>query len=85
LAGRIRLERAYTTPAELENRILLTKGERTSETVVPATDHFRLMLENICTIIQNGSDFSFLNRQAATIAKLADQMQKGCMEPIYAA
>lgn len=79
-SGRIRLERAYTTPAELENRIVLTVGAKTTETVVPAADHFRLMLEKICTIIQTGSDFSVLNRQAATIARLAEQMEKGCME-----
>jgi len=83
--GRIRLERAYTTPAELENRISITNGDTAAETVVPAADHFRLMIENICTIIQTGSDFSFLNRQAATIAKLAELMKRGCMEQCYAA
>jgi predicted dehydrogenase len=81
--GKIRLEMAYTTPAELENRIYLTSGTRTTETVVAAADHFKLMLESICTIIQTGSDFSHLGEQAATVARLADLIYKGCMESRY--
>jgi predicted dehydrogenase len=81
--GMIRLERAYTTPSDYENRIFFTTGNRTEEISVPAADHFKLMIESICNIIQTNSDFSFLNRQAATIALLADQMEKGCMEKLY--
>ncbi len=81
--GMIRLERAYTTPSDYENRIFFTAGNRTEEISVPAADHFKLMIENICNMIQTNSDFSFHNRQAATIALLADQMEKGCMEKLY--
>ncbi|NVN98751.1 MAG: Gfo/Idh/MocA family oxidoreductase [Geobacteraceae bacterium] len=81
--GKIRVERAYTTPAERENRIFLTVGSKTSETVVPAVDHFQLMIEEISNIILTDSDFTHLNRQAEIIARLADQMEKGCMENRY--
>lgn len=82
--GKIRLERAYTTPAEYENSIFVTAGSITSETVVPAADHFELMIENICNLIQTNGDYSFLNRQAALMAKLADCIEQGCMEEKYA-
>lgn len=81
--GKIRVERAYTTPAELENRIFLTVGSKTTETVVPAADHFQLMIEHIADIILTGNSFTHLNRQAEIIARLADQMEKGCMGNRY--
>lgn len=79
-AGIIRVDRAYTTPAETENRIQLLTGSKVTETIVPAVDHFRLMVENICEIIRTGSDYEFLRKQAATVAKLASLVEKGCME-----
>lgn len=81
--GRIRLERAYTTPTDYGNRIFFTVENRTTEIVVPTADHFRLMIESISRIIQSGSDYAFLSRQTATIARLADLMEKGCMEKLY--
>lgn len=81
--GKIRVERAYTTPAELENRIFLTVGSKTTGKVVPAADHFQLMIEQITDIILTGSSYTHLNRQAEIIARLADQMEKGCMENRY--
>ncbi len=82
--GSIRLERAYTTPEDYTNSIFLSSADTVTETVIPAADHFRLMLENICLLIRTGSDFSHLNRQAATMARLADNMAQGCMENKYA-
>lgn len=79
-SGKISLERAYTTPADYENRIILTTNDKVTATIVPAADHFRLMIESICQIIRTGSDYSFLNRQAGLIAKLAEMMACGCME-----
>jgi len=78
--GKIRLERAYTTPADYENRIILTTNNNVTEIIVPAADHFVLMIESICHLIRTGSDYSFLYRQAGLIAKLADMMECGCME-----
>lgn len=79
-AGKIRVERAYTTPADLESRIVLTVGSRVTETAVPPADHFKLMIEYIADIILTGSDFTHLGRQAKIMAMLADLMEKGCME-----
>lgn len=81
--GTIRVERAYTTPADYENRLLLTLNDGVTEVTVPPADHFQLMIDNICHIIRSGSDYSFLNRKALAIAQLADQMYKGCLENSY--
>jgi hypothetical protein len=77
--GKIRLERAFTTPSDFPNRIILTEGSIVSEIPVEAADHFQLMIEGISEIILNGKDFSFLKRRAALIARLADDMERGCM------
>jgi len=82
-SGKIRVDRAYTTPADYDNRIVIATGDGEKEIVVPAADHFQLMLENICHIIRTGSDYSHLNRQALTIAQLADRMHKRCLENRY--
>lgn len=81
--GTIRVDRAYTTPPDYENRICLTHNDGVTEIAVPPADHFQLMIDNICHIIRSGSDYSFLNRQALAIAQLADQMHKGCLENSY--
>jgi predicted dehydrogenase len=81
--GTIKVERAYTTPADCENRILLTLNGGVTEITVPPADHFQLMIDNICHIIRTGSDYALLNRQALTIAQLADRMHKGCLENSY--
>jgi len=77
-AGKIRLERAFTTPGDYPNRIILTEGSAVTEIPVPPADHFQLMIEDISDIILTGRDFSFLNRRAAFIARLADDMERGC-------
>lgn len=81
--GTIRVDRAYTTPDDYENRIRLTLKDGVTEIAVPPSDHFQLMIDNICYLIRSGSDYSFLNRQALAIAQLADQMHKGCLENSY--
>lgn len=78
-AGKIRLERAFTTPAELSNTIFLTEGSALNEIPVPPADHFQRMIEHIASIIRSGADFSLLNRRAGLIAQLADNMERCCL------
>jgi NDP-hexose-3-ketoreductase len=78
-SGKIRLERAFTTPHDYSNRVILTEGSRVTEIPVPPANHFQLMIESISDIIRTGTDYSFLNRRAALIARLADDMERGCI------
>jgi predicted dehydrogenase len=77
--GKIRLERAFTTPHDYANKIILTEGSGVTEISAPPADHFQLMIEGISDIILTGADFSFLNRRAALIVRIADDMERGCI------
>ncbi len=83
-SGKIRLERAFTTPADYSNRIIFAEGLKVTEIAVAPADHFQLMIESISDIIQSGADYSFLNRRAAKIARFADAMERGCIKHEYA-
>jgi predicted dehydrogenase len=78
--GKIRLERAFTTPPDYGNRIILTTADGITEIPVAAADHFQLMIDSIAATIQSGSSYAHFNTRAALIARLADEMAKGCME-----
>lgn len=77
--GRIRVERAYTTPADMVNRIILLEGEHLTEITVPAADHFKLMIDAIVTAVSNGS-YSVINNRTLLTAELAELMAKGCLD-----
>ncbi|NJD90148.1 MAG: Gfo/Idh/MocA family oxidoreductase [Geobacter sp.] len=76
--GRIRVERAYTTPADMENSILLLEGERLTEIPVPAADHFKLMLAAVTKTIKN-RNFTEINSSTLRTAELAELMAQGCL------
>lgn len=78
--GRIRLERAYTTPADLENRILCSGREGDTTLIAPAADHFQLMIEEVARIITRGKPFGELHERTSKIALLGEQMKKGCSD-----
>lgn len=81
--GKIRLERAFTTPADCENRIILTTAAGVEEIAVAAADHFQVMIDRIAFAVQTGSGYEEFNRQAALVARLAAAMEQGCMENNY--
>ena len=76
--GTIHLDRAYTTPPELENTIRIMSGDRDETLTVPAADHFRLMLEHVCNQIKTGDDFATELRQIEQRAELIEQIFLGC-------
>lgn len=78
-AGRIRVDRAYTTPADMANRIMLFEGERLTEIPVPAADHFKLMIDAVVTAARNG-DYSAINSRTLATAGLAEMMARGCLD-----
>jgi len=77
--GKIRLDRAYTTPADFTNRIQLLQGEASSEISVPPADHFQKMIEHVCAVVRQGSDYRELHERTGLLARLADEMEKGCL------
>ena len=76
--GRIRLDRAYTTPADMVNEIRIATGLDQETRPVAAADHFQLMIEYVCGLIATGQ-FEQEHRQIEQRAVLAEEMRKGCI------
>lgn len=77
--GSIRIDRAYTTPASLANRVRVTAGGKDESFIVPSSDHFQLMLEHVCDLINLGVDFRSEHARSMRLARLAEKMRQGCM------
>jgi dTDP-3,4-didehydro-2,6-dideoxy-alpha-D-glucose 3-reductase len=76
--GKIRLERAYTTPADLANHLFITCGSEDASVDVEAQDQFLFMIDHVCGLIRNKGDFPAVHDRSRRIARLADAMWKGC-------
>lgn len=77
--GIIRVERAYTTPGELANRVFVRRGAEDASFTVPPHDQFRLMIDHVCGLVRQGGDFREAGAGALRLARLADAMEKGCI------
>jgi predicted dehydrogenase len=75
--GRIILERAFTTPADLAGRIRLIVGSDVSDVTVPPCDHFGRMIDDVAGIIRGG-DFKIVHDRSRLLARLAREMEEGC-------
>jgi NDP-hexose-3-ketoreductase len=78
--GKLRLERAFTTPPDLANRLLLTDSGGVTEIGLPAADHFRLMIEAVAAMIQEGADFEPCLDRVGKVARLAAELEAGCLK-----
>lgn len=76
--GTIRLERAYTTPADHPGAIRVRTGRRTGVTTVPAADHFQLMIEHVALLIGSGTGFGKVHDDARRLSLLAEQLERSC-------
>ena len=81
--GKIRVDRAFTTPAELANRVNVTCGTQDRSFTVAPADHFQLMLEQVCELVMKGGSYTTAHARARTIARLAEQMTQGCSHVEY--
>lgn len=77
-SGRIRLDRAYTTPADYANRITLLQGEVESVISVPPCDHFQTMIEAVAGIIRCRAGFEEYHERSRLLARLAQELEEGC-------
>lgn len=76
--GKIRVERAYTTPPELANTVQLICGCRDGSFVVPPADHFQLTIDHVCTLIRTKGDYRHEHTRTVRLALLAEAMERGC-------
>ncbi|MDA8429720.1 MAG: Gfo/Idh/MocA family oxidoreductase [Geobacteraceae bacterium] len=81
--GTIRVERAYTTPADMENEIFVTIDGRDQSFRVPPCDHFLGTIEHVCALIRSGS-WKREHERARKLAELAGMFRDNCIERIAA-
>lgn len=77
--GSIRVERAYTTPADMENRIVLIVEGNEHSITVPPCDHFLATIEHVCGLIRSG-DRGYKHQNSLELAELAAMFQENCSE-----
>jgi predicted dehydrogenase len=75
--GSIRVERAYTTPADIENVINVTIGGRDASFRVPPADHFLNTIEHVCALI-HGGQWQAQYEQTRGLARLAGMFLDYC-------
>lgn len=76
--GSVRVERAFTTPADLANKIVVTRAGRDESFVVPPADHFLLTLEHVCSLVERPELFSTIRARNERLATLADDLYRSC-------
>lgn len=77
-AGRIRVERAFTTPADLANKIVLSCAGRDESFILPAADHFLLTINHVCDLVAQPKLFAAIRAQNERLATLADDLYRSC-------
>ena len=76
--GKLRVDRAYTTPADMANVIQISTDGKVTAVTVPAADHFTLMIEQVCDAILRDQGYHELHSEARRLALLADQVWESC-------
>lgn len=76
--GSVRVERAFTTPADLANKIVVTRAGRDASFIVPPADHFLLTIEHVCTLLDKPGIFPSIRARNERLATLADDLYRSC-------
>lgn len=76
--GSIRVDRAYTPPADMENRVSVTAEGRDESFSVPPNDHFLGTIEHVCSLIRN-SRWGEEHARAGALAELAGMFHDNCI------
>lgn len=76
--GKIRVDRAYTTPADLTNKVHVVCGGNDASFTVPPADHFLLTIDHVAALISRSGDFHEEHARSLRLARLADDMERGC-------
>jgi len=71
--GSLRLERAFTSPADLECRLDIRADGGCETILMPARDHFLLTLDHVAGLIKRGGDFSGEHQRWRELAVSADR------------
>lgn len=76
--GSIRVERAFTTPADMENRIYVMINNRDESFNMPPGDHFLGSIDYACNLIRSGT-WSKEHERTKKLAELAGLFHDQCI------
>lgn len=77
--GSIRVERAYTTPADMANMVSVMIDGRDESFIATSCDHFLSTIEHICSLIRSGV-WTEEHERGRALAALADMFQEKCIQ-----
>jgi NDP-hexose-3-ketoreductase len=75
--GFVKVERAFTTPANMENRISVMSDSADESFIVPPADHFLNTINHVCELIRSGQ-WHGKHQQAKNLAGMADMYFDNC-------
>ncbi len=76
--GKLKVDRAYTTPADMVATIRVSTESGVNAVTVPAADHFTLMIEKVSDAILQTQGYQVLHGEARRLALLADLVWENC-------
>ena len=76
--GSVKVERAFTTPADLANEIVITGDGRDESISIPPADHFLLTIEHVCALLDKPETFPQIRARNERLAILADDLFRSC-------
>lgn len=76
--GFIRVERAYTTPADMKNEITVMVDSRCESFSVAPSDHFLNTIDHVCGLVKCGK-WCVEYQQTRELAALAEMFQDNCI------
>lgn len=76
--GSVRVDRAFTTPANLANPIVVTIDGRDASFTVPPADHFLLTIEHVSDLLGTPEVFPQIRARNERLATLADDLYRSC-------
>lgn len=76
--GSVRVERAFTTPADLASEIVVSSGGAHESIQIPPADHFLLTIEQVCELLDTPEIFPQIRARNERLALLADDLYRSC-------
>lgn len=76
--GSVQVNRAFTTPADLANKIVITIDGRDESLIIPPADHFLLTIDHVCDLLTTPELFPQIRSRNIRLATLADDLYRSC-------
>ena len=75
--GRLRLDRAFTTPPAMANRLRLQCDQAEEGIDLPAADQFAVMIRRVCGLLRGPGDFAAVHGQTRRLHEDMDLLRRG--------